>query len=226
MLYHFILVIFTLTTFARGADDKNHFTNPTSWTDINPVWKLGEEQVIARKTTLGEFNISIRQQSLIQESAASQGNIYSKIHASDKVTNFTWVVQLYGFDLDRSNVIFLWINYDTPEGFTSAYFNITELDSAETGEYTPPSPSPTSNSTASLTNTPPPQILRKSHKMYLDTKYLQSQPQIHPPTALPAYEYNMDTLEQQQRPRTLLRRWAQVKEEWRYGSKSWVFKYY
>ncbi|KAL4882885.1 hypothetical protein BJY04DRAFT_186241 [Aspergillus karnatakaensis] len=144
MLYLFILAILTLL--ARAKDDNNHFTNPSSWTGINPEWQLGDQQVIAWKTTLGTFNISIWQQSLFQQTAASQGNVYSKIHASDKVTNFTWTVQLYGFDLDYSNVFFFWINSDTPNGFTSAYFNITRPDPA----------TETSSSTASSTATSPP----------------------------------------------------------------------
>ncbi|KAL4737796.1 hypothetical protein BDV11DRAFT_190794 [Aspergillus similis] len=126
LLLLLLINILTLTT--KAADDENHFMNPSSWTGINPEWKLGEEQVIAWETTLEVFNISFWQQSLFQQTAASQGNVYSKIHASDKVTNFSWVVQLYGFDLDYSNVFFFWINSDTPDGFISAYFNITEPD--------------------------------------------------------------------------------------------------
>ncbi|KAL4795269.1 hypothetical protein BDV19DRAFT_389401 [Aspergillus venezuelensis] len=135
-------------TGALAKDDDNHFTNPSSWTGINPEWELGDTQVIAWKTTLDTFNISIWQQSLFQETAASQGNVYSKIHASDKVTNFTWTVQLYGFDLDYSNVFF-WINSDTPEGFTSAYFNITKpdpSDSEDTAASTSSTASPSATS--------------------------------------------------------------------------------
>ncbi|KAL4783507.1 hypothetical protein BJX76DRAFT_348501 [Aspergillus varians] len=161
-----LFIILALT--ARAADDKNHFTNPSSWTGINPVWKLGEEQVIAWKTTLGEFNISFWQQSIFQQTAASQGNVYSKIHASDKVTNFTWTVQLYGFELDYSNVFYFWINSDTPNGFTSAYFNITEPDTtstassnttssssipAATDSSTSPLPQSAGNESSGLTNT-------------------------------------------------------------------------
>lgn len=50
----------------------------------------------------------------------------AKIHASDQVTNFTWTVQLFGFDLSYSNEFFLWVNPDGPDGFVSTYFNITE----------------------------------------------------------------------------------------------------
>ncbi|BCS25420.1 uncharacterized protein APUU_50131A [Aspergillus puulaauensis] len=153
MLYGITILFFILSPFALGADSKNNFKNPSSWTDINPVWTIGETQVIAWETTLGEFNISFWQQSIIQESAASQGNVYSKIHSSDKVSNFTWTVQLYGFDLDYSNVFFFWINSDTPEGFTSAYFNISEPDATSTTDGTAThSPSSITNTTSSISS--------------------------------------------------------------------------
>ncbi|PWY78259.1 hypothetical protein BO70DRAFT_430175 [Aspergillus heteromorphus CBS 117.55] len=128
MLYSLLLLLsfFIQIEITRGSDASNYFINPSSGNDINPVWTLGEEQVISWATTLGTFNISMWQESLVEESAASQGNIYSKIHSTDQVTNFTWVVQLYGFTLDYSNVFFLWINSDDPDGFVSCYFNITE----------------------------------------------------------------------------------------------------
>ncbi|KAL4951569.1 hypothetical protein BDW69DRAFT_196366 [Aspergillus filifer] len=152
----FLLIITAILTLAVTAkDDNNHFTNPSSWTGINPEWQLGDNQVIAWETTLETFNISIWQQSLFQETAASQGNVYSKIHASDKVTNFTWTVQLYGFDLEYSNVFFFWINSDTPDGFTSAYFNITEPDpstSEDTANTTSLTASPTATSLSNATS--------------------------------------------------------------------------
>ncbi|KAJ5368940.1 uncharacterized protein N7496_008700 [Penicillium cataractarum] len=132
VLQSLILIFTGLASIAVASDSNNYFTNPASNTGINPVWTLGDKQVIAWKTTLGVFNVSIWQQSLVQQSAASQGNIYSKIHSSDKVTNFTWVVQLYGFDLSYSNVFFLWINPDEDGGFVSSYFNITEPSSTTT----------------------------------------------------------------------------------------------
>ncbi|OJK02432.1 hypothetical protein ASPACDRAFT_41260 [Aspergillus aculeatus ATCC 16872] len=116
---------------AATSDANNYFIKPSSGNGINPVWTLGDDQVISWKTTLGVFNVSIWQQSLVQQSAASQGNIYSKIHPTDSVTNFTWPVQLYGFDLAYSNVFFLWIDPDEAGGFVSCYFNITRAEGAE-----------------------------------------------------------------------------------------------
>jgi hypothetical protein len=75
-MLHLLLFTTILTVATRAADDDNHFTNPSSWTGINPEWKLGEEQVIAWETTLEVFNISFWQQSLFQQTAASQGNVY------------------------------------------------------------------------------------------------------------------------------------------------------
>ncbi|KAL4765624.1 uncharacterized protein BDW70DRAFT_66561 [Aspergillus foveolatus] len=157
MLY-LLLIIIILTVTTRAADDDNHFTNPSSWTGINPEWKLGEEQVIAWETTLEVFNISFWQQSLFQQTAASQGNVYSKIHASDKVTNFSWVVQLYGFDLNYSNVFFFWINSDTPDGFTSAYLNITEPDPTSTGTDNATLSTASSNATSTTSSNTSPVI--------------------------------------------------------------------
>ncbi|KAL4863591.1 hypothetical protein BDV12DRAFT_26276 [Aspergillus spectabilis] len=55
-----------------------------------------------------------------------------------------------------------------------------------------------------------------------DTKPLQPPPQVYAPTASP-YD---DPKSQRQVPKNQLRTWSQVKEEWRYGSKARVFKYY
>ncbi|RAL01402.1 uncharacterized protein BO80DRAFT_444838 [Aspergillus ibericus CBS 121593] len=136
MYYSLWISLLFLVHITQGSDANDYFINPSSGNDINPVWTLGEEQVIKWETTLGVFNISFWQQSLVEESAASQGNIYSKIHSTDQVTNFTWVVQLYGFSLDYSNVFFLWINSDDPGGFVSTYFNITEPTTTTTSSAT------------------------------------------------------------------------------------------
>ncbi|KAA8649334.1 hypothetical protein EYZ11_011621 [Aspergillus tanneri] len=155
-----------LPTVCGKTDANNYFINPSSNTGIAPVWTLGDQQVISWKTTLEVFNISMWQQSLVQQSAASQGNVYSKIHASDKVTNFTWTVQLYGFDLDYSNVFFFWVNSDTPEGFPSTYFNITKPTSTQTATTsTSVSPSTTSSidSSSSVSSHPDAASQSSSH---------------------------------------------------------------
>ncbi|KAL4755433.1 hypothetical protein BDW72DRAFT_189192 [Aspergillus terricola var. indicus] len=146
-MLHLLLLITILTVTTRAADDENHFTNPSSWTGINPEWELGEEQVIAWETTLEVFNISFWQQSLFQQTAASQGNVYSKIHASDKVTNFSWVVQLYGFDLDYSN-----FNITEPAPTSKNTDNTTFSTASSNATSTSPTSSPviTDPSTSSL----------------------------------------------------------------------------
>ncbi|KAK2761270.1 hypothetical protein FQN54_001792 [Arachnomyces sp. PD_36] len=127
LLPSLLLILLGIISTARGTDfSKNYFTSPASNTGINPVWTLGDTEVISWETTLGVFEISIWQESLVQVGAASQGNVYEKIHQSDKVTNITWTVQLYGFDLNYSNVFFFWMNPDGPNSFVSSYFNITE----------------------------------------------------------------------------------------------------
>lgn len=61
---------------AAGSNGKNYFTSPATNTGINPVYTIGDKLLISWETTLGEFNVSFWQQSLVQQSAASQGNIY------------------------------------------------------------------------------------------------------------------------------------------------------
>ncbi|KAJ5357939.1 hypothetical protein N7541_005097 [Penicillium brevicompactum] len=138
-LHRLALIFIGLISIVNGSDGSNYITNPASNTGINPVWTLGEQQVISWRTELEVFNVTFWQQSLVEQSASSKGNIFAKIHESDKITNFTWTVQLYGFDLDYSNVFFIWINPDGPGGFVSSYFNITE-------------PTKTTSSTASISS--------------------------------------------------------------------------
>ncbi|KAJ5225268.1 hypothetical protein N7468_006493 [Penicillium chermesinum] len=135
-----------------AADTKNYFTSPASNNGINPVYAIGDDLLVSWVTELGVFNITIWQESLVQQSAASQGNIYSKIHASDDVSNFTWNVQLYGFDLSYSNVFFIWLNPDGPDGFVSTYFNITKPTKSAT---TTVVPTPTSPHGLNLASPPP-----------------------------------------------------------------------
>ncbi|KAJ5642407.1 hypothetical protein N7490_006407 [Penicillium lividum] len=44
----------------------------------------------------------------MEPQAPRTNNHAATIHASDQVTNFTWTVQLLGFDLSYSNEFFLW----------------------------------------------------------------------------------------------------------------------
>ncbi|KAJ6123783.1 hypothetical protein N7471_011100 [Penicillium samsonianum] len=144
-----ILFLAGAASFVTGSDNHNYFTNPASNSGVNPVFTLGDKLLVSWKTTLDVFNVSIWQQSLVETGAASQGNIFSKIHSTDQVTNFTWVVQVYGFDLSYSNVFFLWINPDEKGGFVSTYFNVTKPTST-----TSTASLSTSASTSPSTNMP------------------------------------------------------------------------
>ncbi|KAB8229415.1 uncharacterized protein BDW43DRAFT_303158 [Aspergillus alliaceus] len=112
---------------AQGnGKSSNRFVNPPAADSAeNPIWVLGEQQEISWVTTLTAFNVSMWQQSISQRSGANMGNIFSQVHNTG-VTNFTWTVHTYGFSLEDSPIFFFWINTNTPEGFTSNYFNITE----------------------------------------------------------------------------------------------------
>ncbi|KAJ5790469.1 uncharacterized protein N7518_007480 [Penicillium psychrosexuale] len=149
-----ILLLAGVASLVAGGDDHNYFTNPASNTGVNPVFTLGDKLVVSWKTTLEVFNVSIWQQSLVETGAASQGNIFSKIHSTDYVTNFTWVVQVYGFDLSYSNVFFLWINPDEKGGFVSTYFNVTEPVATTSTTTSSTTSTSTSASTSASTNTP------------------------------------------------------------------------
>ncbi|KAL2013394.1 hypothetical protein VTN00DRAFT_919 [Thermoascus crustaceus] len=138
----------------NGASNNRFVNPPASNSAENPVWTLGDQQVISWVTTLPTFNISIWQQSTVQRSAASGGNVFSKVHPDDQVTNFTWTVQTYGFDLNYSPIFFFWINSDTPEGFTSNYFNITRERVSTTSTATS-----TTSATSTNTATPPAETL-------------------------------------------------------------------
>ncbi|PKY03436.1 hypothetical protein P168DRAFT_346135 [Aspergillus campestris IBT 28561] len=152
LILHLVLL---LPVVWGGTDAQNYFSNPSSNTGINPVWTVGDQQVISWKTTLEVYNVSMWQQSLVQQSAASQYNVYSKLHRGPKSTNFTWTVQLYEFDFDYSNVFFFWINSDTPEGFISSFFNITKPESASTSHSTSASASTPTDSTNSVPSNEP-----------------------------------------------------------------------
>ncbi|KAL4794812.1 hypothetical protein BDV19DRAFT_389948 [Aspergillus venezuelensis] len=88
-----------------------------------------------------------------QNAALKQGIVYSKIDPEDPTLNFTWVTQLYNFDLAVSNVFFFWINDNVPdEAIPSAYFIITEPDRETTSSVSSSSSTLTSISTSASTS--------------------------------------------------------------------------
>lgn len=70
-----LIYLFGITLVAASSD-KSYFTSPVSGTGVRPIFTLGDQLLVSWVTDLGEFNITFWQQSLIQDSAASQGNIY------------------------------------------------------------------------------------------------------------------------------------------------------
>ena len=64
---------------AQGdGTSNNRFINPPAANSAeNPVWVLGEEQVVSWMTTWTTFNISLWHQSLGKQTAVSVANIYS-----------------------------------------------------------------------------------------------------------------------------------------------------
>lgn len=74
---HILIYLFGITLIAASSN-KNYFTSPVSNTGARPVFTLGDQLLVSWVTELGEFNVTFWQQSLVQETAASQGNIYCK----------------------------------------------------------------------------------------------------------------------------------------------------
>lgn len=73
-----LLILLCGIILAVSADNKNYFTSPASNNGINPVYTIGDDLLVSWVTELGVFNVTIWQESLVQQSAASQGNIYCK----------------------------------------------------------------------------------------------------------------------------------------------------
>lgn len=130
-LYGYYLIIISTIAFAGlrtavaqgNGKSANRFINPPAANSaLNPVWVLGQQQVIIWTTTLTTFNISIWQQNLVETSAVQGSIIFS---TTEPIDSFTWIVQTYDFDLSRSPIFFFWVNANQPGGFTSNYFNIS-----------------------------------------------------------------------------------------------------
>jgi hypothetical protein len=74
-LAHSLVCLIGITV-VTASSNNNYFTSPISSTGVRPVFTLGDQLLVSWITELDEFNVSFWQQSLVQESAASQGNIY------------------------------------------------------------------------------------------------------------------------------------------------------
>ncbi|KAL4804039.1 hypothetical protein BDV18DRAFT_162450 [Aspergillus unguis] len=167
MLY--LIILIAILTLAAGLDgDDNYFSNPSLGSGFSREWQLGDDQVIAWETTLERFNISIWQLNTEYLTMSTQGNVYSKIYAEDQIANFTWTVQLYGFDLDDSNIFVFWLDSDDAHRFSSGFFNITKPD---------PTSEDTTNTTDTTTSSSSPTPSASSASSPADTGTSTSPPQ-------------------------------------------------
>ncbi|WEW56537.1 hypothetical protein PRK78_001983 [Emydomyces testavorans] len=139
----------------NGASGNRFINPPASNSADNPIWRIGERQTISWKTTVEKCNISFWQQNPKLEKAENGGSIFSTTSGANKApTNFIWTVQTYAFDLNYSNVFFLWFNPGEPGGFTSNYFNISS-DSIPASSTATEHASSTTPSGSSMTSTQP-----------------------------------------------------------------------
>ncbi|KXG45786.1 uncharacterized protein PGRI_046420 [Penicillium griseofulvum] len=153
MVFPLLFVLLSGFISTVNGEKTNYMINPVYDHGKSPVWTLGDQKVIEWKTDLPVYNISIWQESPSGKGAYNGGNVFAQINEKDRVSNFTWTVQLYSFDLDYSPTFLFWVNYGGSVDFTSAYFNITRKSSTESTESTEttsltraPSSSPTSSS--------------------------------------------------------------------------------
>ncbi|KAJ5520512.1 hypothetical protein N7463_000965 [Penicillium fimorum] len=118
------------------------------------VWTLGDQQVVEWKTDLPRYNVSIWQQDPKLKVAYNGGNIFAQTDEKYQVSNFTWTVQLYGFDLDFSNRFIFWVNHGGSDAFTSAYFYIVRNSSTGTTTASTLAPSLSATSTTAPSDQP------------------------------------------------------------------------
>ncbi|KAI1374627.1 hypothetical protein F4677DRAFT_425620 [Hypoxylon crocopeplum] len=134
----------------RFFNPPNALAEPTLNFSTNPVWRVGGVETIKFTTVYSNYTISLWQQNLDGGSASLGPSIFQT--QSGAVTQFDWSVQLFGFDLETSNIFFLWLtpletSEDDPLSVTSRYFNITADAASST------SSSISSSSTVSSTAT-------------------------------------------------------------------------
>ncbi|PYI11378.1 hypothetical protein BO78DRAFT_446357 [Aspergillus sclerotiicarbonarius CBS 121057] len=130
MLRSILFPLLFLIQITHADDPNNYFTSPSETNGIRPVWIIGDEKTISWRTTQEEFNVTFWQHDLEGVGAAKQNktdvdSTQAKIQSTDQISNFTWVVQLYGFDLNHFNVFFFCISPSVP-GSPIGFFNITK----------------------------------------------------------------------------------------------------
>lgn len=83
--FQLLAILISFALHVVSSDNKNYFISPASNDGINPVLTLGETTVISWKTTLDVFNVTIWQQSLVEQGASSQGNIYCMHYQNERM---------------------------------------------------------------------------------------------------------------------------------------------
>jgi len=157
VLVMFLFFLLCIAIHSVIAQDIGQFFNPPIAIDkqpnfnSNPVYTVGETQLIKWTTIYSNYSINIWQESLAQDEnhSAKQGPAIFQTELG-AVTQFEWIVQSFQFDLTVSNVFFLWlISPGNDKSTTSHYFNIS-------AESVSSSSSSTSSSTTSLSSTTSP----------------------------------------------------------------------
>ncbi|KAI0144528.1 hypothetical protein GGR57DRAFT_481768 [Xylariaceae sp. FL1272] len=91
----------------------------------NPIYVIDQDQTIKYTTFFENYTINLWHQSLTGQSAKPGPAVFSTTNGA--VSQFTWNVQVYQFDLSISNVFFLWLtSASDSRSLSSHYFNITD----------------------------------------------------------------------------------------------------
>ncbi|KAI1172450.1 hypothetical protein F4777DRAFT_561635 [Nemania sp. FL0916] len=149
-LHWLVVAVFFRVAFSASAPGQ-FFNPPPSGADgdysDNPVYAVGDVISIKWTTSLQNYYINIRHQSLTSAPGVLGPALYTV--SAGGVTQIDWAVQLYQFDLSDSNVFFFWLSSPSSGSFDSHYFNITARASTSTTS----TPSSSTTSTSSLTPT-------------------------------------------------------------------------
>lgn len=75
-LFQPLLILLSALLATVKAEKTNYMINPVYINGKSPVWTLGDQKVVAWKTDLPVFNVSIWQQSPLGGGAYTRGNVY------------------------------------------------------------------------------------------------------------------------------------------------------
>ncbi|RDL40933.1 uncharacterized protein BP5553_00912 [Venustampulla echinocandica] len=144
VLLHLTFVTSVLSQFSR-ADESDGFYNPPPHEypnhSSNPVWVIGERQVIRWSTSFPEYSMVLMQQSRNGSVDEDGPSVFETTKAT--VTQFDWLVQNFQFDLAVSNIFYFMIAGDS-SGFSSFPFNMTSAPLSTTSSTSTTFSTPTS----------------------------------------------------------------------------------